>query len=352
MTRRGTSGWLAIAALLWVLPGCDATDEGDDDSVTDDDDSTADDDDTGDDDSAADDDDSAAADDDDTGDDDSADDDDSAAVDCGALPAGPLPYDTLSGLYASEDFAFDDSGHMITHHGNALYRQEYPPGSSTAFAVTAGGSGGPASMRMLSTGDLVYANVDTATLYRVEPDGSTHVIYGSLGYAMGIDIHHGGSVFLSDLMGLLRFDPYTTDMDLLIGQGVLNNANGMTFSEDYSTLYFGTFDGVYSVAVDGDGTPLATPTPWAVTPAGGELLGMGVDICGNVYVIEDGRRLLRFPPGGGPPETLLEVAQGAWMTNLQWGSGIGGWDERAIYVTDRGNEVYYELAAEVPSKVY
>ena len=125
----------------------------------------------------------------------------------------------------------------------------------------------------------------------------------------------------------------------------------MTFGKDYDTLYFGTLDGLYVVAVDGDGTPLGSPQPWADKPGPGELLGMGVDRCGNVYILHDGRRLLRYPATGGSPETLLELPSG-WMTNLQWGSGIGGWDDQSVYLTDRGNDVFYEVVVGVPAKIY
>ncbi len=349
-----------LGAVLWL--GCPATeddDAGDDDGADDDaaDDDAADDD-SGDDDTADDDSGDDDAGDDDSGDDDTADDDsgddDTSTYDCNNLPAGPLAYTTLTDLYASEDFCFDDQGHLISHDANALFKQTYPPGSATPFAITAGGPGGPASMRMLSTGDLVYANVDTSTLYRVAPNGDTTVVYGALGYATGIDIHPGDLVFQADLMGILRIDPYSKVMDVIIESGVLNYPNGMTFSADYSALYFGTWDGIYSVPVDPDGTPTATPTHWADSPGGGELLGMGVDACDNVYALHEGRRLLRFPAGGGPAETLVDVGAGAWMTNLQWGSGVGGWMADAIYITDRDfqNPAYYEVPVGVPSKPY
>ncbi len=292
-------------------------------------------------------------DDDDAADDDDAGDDDDTPFDCGALPSGPLPYTTLSGLFASEDFAFDDSGHLISHNGNSLIRQEYPPGAVTPFAVTDGGGGGPASLRMLSTGDLVYANVDTATLYRVEPDGTTHVVYGALGYPTGIDIHEDGTVFLADLRGLMRFDAYEAGVEMLLESESLRMANGMTFSADYSRLFFGTREGIFVADVDEGGAPVSEPREWA-SGSGEELLGMGVDACDNVYAIEAARRVVRFSPDGGEAETLFEVPAGAWMTNLQWGSGIGGWGSRTLYVTDRSMAapVYYEVPLGVPSKPY
>ncbi len=339
---------IGLAALLALAPGCDGGDD-DDTTADDDDDATAGDDDDA---TAGDDDDATAGDDDDAADDD--DDDDTVSVDCDALPSGPRPYATLTDLYASEDFCFDDDGHLISHDVNALFRQEYPPGASVPFAVTDGGPGGPASMRMLSTGDLVYANVDTSTLYRVAPDGGTTVIYGSLGYATGIDIHPDGTVFLADLMGIMRFDPYGKTMEILIESGALSMPNGMTFSDDYSTLYIGTMNGIHEVPVDAAGTPTGAPQLFAESPDGGELLGMGVDRCGNVYALHEGQRLLRFDPDSGEPETLMDLQAYGWMTNLQWGSGIGGWQSTSIYITDRNANapVYYEVDVGVPSKIY
>jgi hypothetical protein len=277
---------------------------------------------------------------------------DTDILDCDGLPTAPL-HNTLDGLYASEDFAFDDEGHLISHFGNTLFKQEYPPGTVTAFAVTEGGTGGPASMRMLSTGDLVYANVDTATLYRVQPDGATEVIYGGLGYPTGIDIYQD-KVFLADLMGVARIDPYSGEITLLIASGVLSSPNGMTFSADYSALYFGTRKGIYHVSVDNEGTPTGTPEMWAESPDNGELLGMGVDYCDNVYALHQGKRLLRYSGAGAEPEVLLELTAGGWMTNLQWGSDLGGWNAQAIYITDRdlNSPAYYEVLVEVPSKAY
>ena len=338
-----------LVTLFALAPGCGG-DENDDDTTQGDDDDDA---------TAGDDDDATAGDDDDTtpGDDDDTtadDDDDTVSFDCDALPPGPRPYATLTDLYASEDFCFDDGGHLISHDVNALFRQEYPPGTATPFAVTDGGPGGPASMRMLSTGDLVYANVDTSTLYRVATDGGTTVIYGALGYATGIDIHPDGTVFLADLMGIMRFDPYGKTMEILIESGALSMPNGMTFSEDYSTLYIGTMNGIYAVSVDAAGTPTGAPQLWAESPDGGELLGMGVDRCGNVYALHDGQRLLRFDAETAAPETLMDLQAYGWMTNLQWGSGLGGWQSTAIYITDRNASapVYYEVDVGVPSKIY
>jgi hypothetical protein len=274
--------------------------------------------------------------------------------DCSTVPPGPRPYTQLDGLHAAEDFAFDAKGHLISHHDQALFRQEYPPGSVTPFATTEGGGGGPASLRMLSSGDLVYANVDTATLYRVAPSGASTVLYGALGYPTGIDIHPTGKVFLADMRGIMRIDPDNGEMELILEPGEISMPNGMTFSADYSTLYIGNNSGIFAVPVDAEGSPTGAPEVFTSETSYTELLGMGVDRCDNVYVLRGGSELLRYSADGAGPEVLLEFPERRMMTNLQWGSGIGGWDAKTIYITDRDHSspAYYELDVQVPSKIY
>ena len=274
-------------------------------------------------------------------------------VDCSNLPAGPVGFNTLYGLYAAEDFAFDDTGHLIAHNQNALFKHEYPPGAVTAFAPTDGGPGGPASLRALSTGELVLANVDTATLALFDTAGARSVLHSGLGYPTGIDILPNDDVVLADLVGVLRITPSTGTATTILNSGVLQSPNGLTYNADRTVLYIGTYNEIYSMPVDANGDPTAAPALWASSPGGGELLGMGVDACDNVYAIRAGHQLLRWPSTGGTAEIVMEVPPGAWMTNLQWGSGVGGWLEDHIYVTDRSlQSVYYEVDVGVPSKPY
>jgi hypothetical protein len=70
---------------------------------------------------------------------------------------------------------------------------------------------------------------------------------------------------------------------------------------------------------------------WTVFDRPGELLGLDVDACGDLYGLFSGS-LFRVPAAGGEPELL--GTGGRFTTNLQCGSGLGGWDH-AIYVVDR-----------------
>ncbi len=264
--------------------------------------------------------------------------DTASGIDCGSLPALPLATSTLTGPPASEDFAFDGP-EMISHQGSFLVRTGYPPSTPAPWSPTDGSPGGPASMRRLSTGDLVYHNVDTGSLYRVEPSGAATTVLSGFGYAGGIEVHPTDRVYVVDLGGVHRIDPYGTTHDLTLQSAPWQSGNGITLSVDSRTLYVSARDGVWSTPVDVDGRPEGPPTLWGEPPPSTfEMTGMGVDACDQVYVtamVGTGSSLLRYPPTGGMPE-VVAAAEGASWANLQWGSGEGGWDDHTLYVVDRG----------------
>ncbi len=76
-------------------------------------------------------------------------------------------------------------------------------------------------------------------------------------------------------------------------------------------------------------------SPWYGWGEKGGLDGMAVDACDNVYVSEYvAGEVYRFSPDG--EEVELVYRSGAqWIPNMHWGNGIGGWDERTLYVLDR-----------------
>jgi sugar lactone lactonase YvrE len=196
----------------------------------------------------------------------------------------------------------------------------------------------------------VYANVNNQTLFRVDlATGAQVTVVSGFGYATGIDIHPDGHVFIGDADRIKRVDPYTGEVAVVFRRDEPGFINGISFSESFEALYFGTRDEIWRVAVDADGVPTASPERLWTAPSGSpELLGLGVDACGNLYGLSGGR-LLRFSGGTGAPELLMDG--GGFTTNLQWGSGIGGWDALAVYVTDRGGDSpYYEVDVGVPAK--
>lgn len=274
--------------------------------------------------------------------------------DCAALPTGLLPFTQIEDVRPVEDFAFDDQGRLISHDGaNALVTYDYPWVNPQPFAATPGSGGGPASLRLLKNGDVVYANVDTSSLYRVTLAGQTTVLYGAFAYPTGIDIHDSGRVLIADLTGIFVIDADAQTAEVTVPSGAFLSPNGITYNADYSQVIVGDRNGIWTYPIDSESRPTDVATLLAVSPDNAETLGMGVDACDNLYVLLR-NKLLRYGPNGGEPEELLSTSAGAWFTNLQWGSGVGGWDDQTVYIIDRGSggASYYAVEVDVPSKPY
>ena len=147
----------------------------------------------------------------------------------------------------------------------------------------------------------------------------------------------------------------TTGTTTVLGSPTIQTY-GAELSVDEQTLYVAGYSAAdptiyaYDRAGGGWGTERVLATVAGSVGFG----GLAVDACDNVYAIHDGTRLLRWGPDGGEPEVLLERDAGAFMTNLQWGSGVGGWDATSLYIVDRSfsSPAYYEVPVGVPSKRY
>jgi len=85
----------------------------------------------------------------------------------------------------------------------------------------------------------------------------------------------------------------------------------------------------------GGGQGLTCESPGTLAWLYGYLDGMNVDACGNVYVTEYVLgKIWRFSPEGEEVEMVAQLPT-AWIPNMHWGNGGGGFAERVLYVMDR-----------------
>ncbi len=272
-------------------------------------------------------------------------------ADCDNPPAPDVGYTIINGPKATEDFAFDDEGNMIAAANGNLFKSRYD-GTFELFMTGAGGF--IAGLRALPNGDIVYSDVDTGTIFRVDKDtaAKTPVLSG-LEYSNGIEIGLDGFIYTAEQSGnrVRRINPDTGEYST-VAEG-LSNPNGLSFSPNYETLYIGSFGGgtIWKVDIDSDGE--AGPVEIFASNVGtGALDGMGVDACGNVYVCDYGAIIIyRISPDGLTQDPIVNLsADSSWIPNFQWGSGIGGWDENKFYVLDMSHERVYEVPVELPCK--
>ena len=342
---------LLMFLLAGALVGCVGSIVTDDDDAVDDD--TADDD-TGDDDDDDDDDDNDDDtdddDDDDTADDDTGDDD---TYDCDNLPAGWFNYTPMIGGKATEDMALDDQGMMIGAVNGALFKSDY---AGTATIWVPGQNSFIAGLRALPSGDFVYSDVSANSLVKVDAaTGDKSTLLSGLSYGNGLEVDLFGNVYVAEQnSGMVRrVDGVTGEFEVMATG--LNNPNGLTFSPDYSRLYVGSFGGgmIYVIDVDANMDPVNVDThvPQVGT---GYLDGMGVDICGNIYICDYGQiKIFRISPDGMTVEPVIDLSPDSyWIPNMQWGSGVGGWDPLKLYVLDIDPTRMYEVDLGVPAKQY
>jgi sugar lactone lactonase YvrE len=206
---------------------------------------------------------------------------------------------------------------------------------------------------VLPTGDVNVADRDGGRLLRVEPSGQVKTIMSSLSFPDGIEIDRAGMVYLTDLalQKVYRVEPFTGEYTVLVQSGI-DYPDGITFDPTYEHLYIGGVAGVptiYRLAVDADGNP-GDLEPYVTGVGSGEYDGIATDACGNLYITDLAEsKVFRVAPDKTVTVALDRTATQSYMTSLQWGTGVGGWETLKAYVPDVGYGTL-EVDLGVPSK--
>lgn len=272
-------------------------------------------------------------------------------IDCANIPKGPFSYKVLTGHKASEDMDFDNAGNLVGADNGNLFKSTFD-GQSTIWVPGAGDF--IAGLRFSSKGVLVYANVNSNSLFKITPPATKTLLIGGLAYPNGMDADDSGRITVAEQNAsqVRRVNPDTGEFDILATG--LNNPNGVSYSPDYKTVYVGSFGGgiIYKIELDAQDKPKPHQIFAQNFADGGSFDGMGVDACGNVYVCEYiAAKVWRIPPSGQGAELVVDLSNDtSWIPNMQWGSGIGGWDPEVLYVRDISSGKMYEVPVGVPGK--
>lgn len=272
-------------------------------------------------------------------------------LDCDNIPMGPFSYTVKVGQKATEDMDFDNAGNLIGADNGNLFKSTFD-GQSQIWVPGSGDF--IAGLRFTSNGVLVYANVSSNALFKIVPPATKTFVIGGLSYPNGMDADNSGRIVVAEQNAsqVRRVNPETGESDIL-GTN-MNNPNGVSFSPDYKTLYVGSFGGgmIYKITLDAQDKPVSKTVFIQGFSKNGTFDGMGVDACGNVYVCEYiAAKVWRIPPNGQNPHVVVDLgSETNWIPNLQWGSGIGGWDPLVLYVRDISSGKMYEVPVGVPGK--
>jgi hypothetical protein len=269
--------------------------------------------------------------------------------DCALVPDEPTAINELDEPRGYHDVVFDTLGNIIGSDGQHL-TQSPDPSSRSIWVPNTGDVQG---MDWLPDGDLV--TISGGAVVRVNPDDGESVIASNV-YAYGVVVGPDGMVYVGANTAVLKLDPESGDYDEFVDLPGSSTPRVVNFSPDYSRMYVGTLSSmglVYAVDLDEDLEPLDEPYVFAEGVGGGYHDGMGVDVCGNVYVNDYNTfSFYRVSPLGDV--SLLKAwtwADGGYGHGQEWGSGLSVWRTDSIYIPQPydGNTVA-EIVVGIPSR--
>ncbi len=270
------------------------------------------------------------------------------SFDCLSIPDEPISITELDAPRGYHDLAFDDEGFVVGWDGFSLVRvsrddevQLFSPG----FASAEG-------MAWLPDGSLVVATFDEG-LVVISPNGAKTTLASDI-MAYGVTVGPDGLIYTADNSRLYRVDPATGDKEVLVSS--MDYApRGVNFDPDFTLMYITSLgrSDVYVVPLDDDMNLLGDPMVFVTIPGSGFQDGLGVDICGNLYVPDyDSSSLYRISPEA-EVKKLVQWEFEFYGHGLRWGSGIGGFDDHALYLPQPYDDnTVVEVDIGVPSNAY
>lgn len=251
------------------------------------------------------------------------------------------------------DVVFDDDGHIIGYDGNSLLMVTY---DDDVDVFLPGVSGGVQGMDKLDDGDILFVT-DFGELRRVTPTMQNTLVSAGVSGGYGVTVGPDQLAYVSTYNGVYRVDPDSGDQELWLTLPGGQTPRALVFNLDSTGAYMSTLlepgSPVYFVEVDGDLDPVGAAVVFATGVGQGYHDGLGIDACGNLYVPDYSTRgLYRVDPDGVVTTLYAQPASPAshYGHGLEWGSGIDGWNDHAIYLPQPydGNTVN-EVDLGVPS---
>jgi streptogramin lyase len=252
---------------------------------------------------------------------------------CAGLPMGRVPATAVySDFQGSEDLAFDGDGGLVAKNGGNLVRIDASL-TPTTFAPLSGTVYG---LRFAPNGDLFAARPQAGTVVKVV-GGTVTTLAMELGGPNGVHVDSAGNVWVTEFGGgtVIRLDP--AGNETVIASGV-DNPNGVILDETRNLLFFTEYSAGRVLKVDPAGG-----TPTEIVEINGALDGLELDVCGNLYVVDNqGGRVFRIDLDAdanliGEPVLLADVQDN--IANAQFGRGPG-WNATSLYAAGDAGTVY------------
>jgi len=251
----------------------------------------------------------------------------------------------------SEDLAMSGDSTLVGRSGDALVVVD-GSANTTPFPMATFTSP-TLGLRYRADGDLLAAQFQTGELLRIQPGGQVDVFFDGLEFPNGIYPDADGYVWVTEYAGyrVRRIDPDGND-DTTITEGAATaaGANGIIYDDLRQIVFWTKYDDseLWRAPIGDDGTPGAAVM---VTDLQGYSDGLALDVCGNLYVVDEGAgvagqtRIDRvfLDVDGDHVETEEIVGAGeltASVANAQFGYGDGFELEDALYAVGNPGRVF------------
>lgn len=246
-------------------------------------------------------------------------------------------------LEGSEDLAFDGNGGLIARRGSEFVRIA-ADGTESVVGFLENRVFG---VRVEPTGTLVAARPDDGEVIRLT-DGNVETIV-AIDRPNGVDVAPDGTIWVTGFgeHTVTRIDPDGTAEPVVDGDPA-DQPNGIVFDASRDLVYFTNYSAgqIVRAATDGSGAEV-------VAELDGTMLdGLALDVCGDLYVVDNGNNRLYGVPldevgdAAGEPVMLAEFTSS--VANAQFGAG-DGWNPESLYVIGVGGRVF-EVPVGVPGQ--
>ena len=278
------------------------------------------------------------------------------AFDCTTVPASPSGQGMIDAARGSYDLTFDDQGYLFGWDNGLRKADAY--GSAQMVSPPLNNIQG---MDWLPDGDLAVGEIDTEALLRVNVTSGAVSLISTDVNAYGLKVGPDGMIYAGtdDAPGggkLVRIDPAAGVREVLVNDPRFN-VRSIDFSPDFTKMYLGTYFGdgrLWVVDLDANLDPIGDAYVFHPNIGDGiEHDALGVDICGNIYVIDYGTLTMYRLTPEGEKVVFMTFPNGHYGHGITWGSGIGGWDANTIYMPEPwyGNTVI-SVDVGVPSRAW
>jgi len=263
--------------------------------------------------------------------------------DCAGIPAQIGAIRQVANAAGFHGLAFNDQDQIIGADGDANLLAIASDGTGGVWIPNAGWT---EQLAFLPDGDLAVASA--GAIHRRTPEGGVSEINGLNVY--GLVVGPDGMIYTAASGNIERVEPVSGARTELVSQ---YNARVVAFNHVGSQLVFGTVSRsgeVFTVELDANFDPVDDPVLIGTTP-GDWHDGIGVDVCGNAYVVEyETRSLYRIGVTTGEVVQLHWFQDTTFAHGLIWGPGSGGWDDRSLYLPQPFNDrAVMEMELGVPS---